>query len=744
MIARLRSFAKRWIIKLTPHPQTRAGMVSALHLSGWLLLALLYLVILLQAPSVYNALALLLAAGLLVAAVAVVYGLVTLLAKLSPRARWSSFLLLTVTIAPFAFLGPTFYALAGLFFAAVGLLGASWVNRGRVGLTWRTWLPGTVGGLSLLGLTFMLSTEGWLADEDIAWQPMRDAPLELEDPGRPGLYPVSEFTYGPGTDQRRLQYGKNVRFETAPVDGSKLLDGWEGGAGWARSAYWQIKAEQLPVRGMVWMPQGRGPFPLVLIVHGNHQMEDYSEDGYAYLGELFASRGIITVSVDENFYNSSTADLLSVFEGGLEEENDARGWMLLEHLQQWRRWNETAGHELFGKADLDRVVLIGHSRGGEAVSEAAVFNRLAAYPDDATLAFDYDFGIRGIIAIAPVDHQYDPRSRQTEMRDVSYLVMHGSHDSDVNSFAGSATYSRLQFRDCADCFKTGIYLIGANHGQFNTSWGRYDAPAPFSRFLNTHVLMDGELQRRVARTFFSAFIEAVLFDKPAYREFMAAPHRAQALFAEDVKFLSQYQAAADEVWLNFEEDADVVTATRPDARISSQGLSLWAEQEVPLKWRDTDNAMVLLGWARAEEGAPAPAYHVELAQARGFAATDLLSMSLSMSKEPPGEIDDYQPPDDIDFTLELHDRAGQIARLPLSARRVLLPQVAATLYKLPGLDTDPASEVVMQRYRFGLDEFVAANPALDLQAITALRLVFDRTAPASLWLDDLGIARDGA
>ena len=51
------------------------------------------------------------------------------------------------------------------------------------------------------------------------------------------------------------------------------------------------------------MPRGDGPFPLALIVHGNHSMEDYSDPGYAYLGELLASRGIIMASVDENFIN---------------------------------------------------------------------------------------------------------------------------------------------------------------------------------------------------------------------------------------------------------------------------------------------------------------------------------------------------------------------------------------------------------------------------------------------------------
>ena len=54
-------------------------------------------------------------------------------------------------------------------------------------------------------------------------------------------------------------------------------------------------------------------------------MEQYSDPGYGYLGELMASRGFIFASVDENFLNNSPADLIGIPEVGLEEENDARG-----------------------------------------------------------------------------------------------------------------------------------------------------------------------------------------------------------------------------------------------------------------------------------------------------------------------------------------------------------------------------------------------------------------------------------
>ena len=74
---------------------------------------------------------------------------------------------------------------------------------------------------------------------------------------------------------------------------------------------------------------------------------------------------------------------------------------------------------------------------GEAVAEAAVFNRLARYPDDARVELPLPFGIRGLIAIAPSDGQYDPRGLDTRPRGVSYLVVQGSLDGDVQSFVRS-------------------------------------------------------------------------------------------------------------------------------------------------------------------------------------------------------------------------------------------------------------------------------------------------------------------
>ena len=244
-------------------------------------------------------------------------------------------------------------------------------------------------------------------------QPLRLAPddsdrvltelrIAAPNPGAPGPYGVRTLYYGSGTDKRRSEYRDSVTLMTQPVDGSELAKAPNSSLGRSRERYWGFDFDSLPVNGRVWYPDGEGPFPLVLIVHGNHNMKDFSDPGYAYLGELLASRGYIFTSVDENFLN-----------GNIRGENDARGWMLLQHVRAWQNFNDSTGGPFEGKVDMENIALTGHSRGGEAVAVAGAFNRLTRYPDDATVEFDFDFNIKALIAIAPIDGQYEPTGRPT-------------------------------------------------------------------------------------------------------------------------------------------------------------------------------------------------------------------------------------------------------------------------------------------------------------------------------------------
>ena len=328
--------------------------------------------------------------------------------------------------------------------------------------------------------------------------------LDHPNPARPGPHGVLTLYYGSGTDKNRPEYRDSVEIATATVDASKLVD--LGNSEDSRNEYWGFAPDSFPINARVWYPDEPGPHPLVLVVHGNHNMRDFSDPGYDWLGELLASRGYILASVDMNFIN-----------GGIRGENDGRGWLLLKHLQAWQRFNADPDGPFAGRVDMNNIALIGHSRGGEAVALAAAFNRLERYPDDASLEFDFNFNIRSIVSIAPVDGQYLPADRRAPLNDVNYLVFHGSHDGDVTSFHGLRIFNRLRLDPGADLFKSAVYVYRANHGQWNTVWGAHDNGPRSPRILELGGLLPPEEQREFGRVFISAFLDITLRGDDRYR-----------------------------------------------------------------------------------------------------------------------------------------------------------------------------------------------------------------------------------
>ena len=415
--------------------------------------------------------------------------------------------------------------------------------------------------------------------------------IELSDPGSNGPYTVLELTYGSGTDRQRGEYAGGVAIKTDSVDGSFFVDGWEGFSGKLRTRFFGFDLKALPRNARVWYPDGRGPFPLVLIVHGNHLAQDFSDPGYDYLGKLLASRGYILASVDENFLNSSYAN----FNKGLRTENDARGWMLLEHLRLWREWNADSTSIFFEKADMEKISLIGHSRGGEAVAHAALFNRLPYYPDNAKVEFEYNFNIRSIVAIAPVDGQYQPAGIRTPLKDIDYFVFHGSHDADLQSFIGMRQYERVTFSEHYGGFKAALYIYGANHGQFNTRWGRRDYGIPMVNLLNIKQLLPAADQEKIAGTFISAFLEITLSGKEGYLE-LFRDYRTGRNWLPETVYLNRFDQAGMQYICRYSEDLNLVTTTLPGGSIETGNLTVWKERMVQLKWGDKETRAVFIGW----------------------------------------------------------------------------------------------------------------------------------------------------
>jgi len=612
--------------------------------------------------------------------------------------------------------------------------------------------------------------------------------LDAPHPARPGSYGVQRLFYGSGTDKHRAEYRDSVAIVTDPVDASKLVD--LGGSADARNGYWGFTPEEFPINARVWAPEGDGPFPLVLIVHGNHNMKDFSDPGYAYLGELLASRGFLFASVDMNFIN-----------GGIRGENDGRGWLLLKHLDAWRTFNSTEEGPFFGKVDLDRVALIGHSRGGEAVGHAAAFNRLTRYPDDASLEFDFDFGIRSIIAIAPVDGQYLPTGRPVPVENVDYMVFHGSHDGDVTSFHGLRQYNRVTFRGDSEHFKTAIYMYRANHGQWNTVWGNKDRGPRSGRSLELDALIGPEAQREFGKIYISAFLEATLLDNEEYLPIFR-DHRVIGGWLPETMYVTRFEASTFRPLATFEEDIDVTSGTETGVTLLGDSLGTWRETLLSLRSRNrptTSNSQqsnaVRLGWNNKVADAPdldaTPASYAISLPPRlpldwDLGDTSTLDFLLAALDQKPGarkseeedaeseeegtggndeanvgsderrdggegateeerqKEEDEDDDEAIDLTIELTDAAGNSASVLLSIYGAIRKPLEIKVLRRNDADAfENQWELVLQSYSIPLRDFVRGNEALDLGTLRRVRLVFDQTTAGTVVVDDIGFSKLG-
>ncbi|MBV9498262.1 MAG: hypothetical protein JO138_02705 [Acidobacteriaceae bacterium] len=576
--------------------------------------------------------------------------------------------------------------------------------------------------------------------------------LASENPADSGPYGVRKLFYGSGNDLRRPEYRNSIAIRTPTVDAAPFFKDFTGWKAKVRRRYWGFGMDKLPLNARVWYPEGLGPFPLVLIVHGNHDMAEFSDAGYRYLGELLASRGFILASIDENFLNSG------LFHDPPKQQA-VRGWMLLEYLKLWRQWNEDRRNPFYHRVDLENVALMGHSRGGEAAATAALFNKLAYYPDDATIRFQYGFPIKSVVAIAPADGQYKPAGQWRVLKDINYFTIQGANDADVSSFMGSRQWDHVQFSGAGSFFKSELYIYRANHGQFNTVWGRTDFGAPTNWFLNLRPLLKGDEQRRIARVYLSAFLETTLHDRREYLP-LFADYRTGRDWLPNTLYENRYLDSASRVVSNFNEDADVTTTTVPGGHISAEHLTVWREGRIPYRHDNRDYNGVFIGWNRehpkGKSEPPVASYSVDLpsglAHDWNLNARSALALSIAVTDEnapPPGKKSaekdaskkqQKQKPEWTDFSIELTTGDGITSRLPLSNFRGLLPPLKVQFTKVAYLDGkmyEKASEPIFQTVAMPLSAFATQNTNFDPSKLKAIRLKFDRTQSRVIILSEI-------
>lgn len=282
-------------------------------------------------------------------------------------------------------------------------------------------------------------------------------PANSVDPGKPGSYRTVSGEYE--LDPVRLPGYK------APIE---------------------MQAEVIAPKGAT------GARPLALFLHGRHSTcykqgaeDDVTgewpcPDGYksipSYRGyerdqRLLASQGYVTVSISANGINAQDAD---ADDAGAQ----ARSSLVRQHLARWAAWTAKpstapAAVRNAPKADLSRVLLVGHSRGGEGVNRAAMDS---LYPPPAAqdgYRGPVRWKVRGTVLIGPTIFGQNP------VADVPSVTLLPGCDGDVSDLQGEVYVDGTRGISRGGALHSAVYMVGANHNYFNSEWtpGQAEAPA---------------------------------------------------------------------------------------------------------------------------------------------------------------------------------------------------------------------------------------------------------------------------
>jgi dienelactone hydrolase len=505
----------------------------------------------------------------------------------------------------------------------------------------------------------------------------------------------------------------------------------------------------MPVRlnGVIAAPtMGEGPFPVVVILHGTHPGcpeidhvdrwpcdpadERPNYQGFAYLAEHLAANGYVALSININAENT--------FGFGEPTPGERLKQIVDKHLKALA--TSTAGGEnkfgvdLKGKADMQRLALIGHSRGGEK----AVM--LTHSPEMAAAAKSNGYGpVAGILQVAPSPVFVDPADGSA----VPLGIILPMCDADVINQEGQHFYEGARLAPGQQAWITSAFVERANHNFFNTTLG--DDPFGRQGRPDCDTLLEPKTQQTLLSDYAVDFLTTLFRNGPVVKDAQTRLGMDSGLPAPSELYglpvrIAVMPSAAERIPIFTPATASELTTNRLGGAVLTEGVSTFfceAGHYTPLTHPGSepcrrvnvsipgDPALAVVSWEKSGAALrfQIPPGKGDLSQAAAItlrAAVDPLSELNARGK--------WQA-----FSIRVTDGAGKTA-------------IATTRADEPALRF-PAGEVEDDKMfgdmftgRLPLTTVRILMPALqgvDLTDIREVALVFDRTQTGSLFLGDV-------
>jgi hypothetical protein len=398
------------------------------------------------------------------------------------------------------------------------------------------------------------------------------------------------------------------------------------------------------------------------------------------------------------------------------------------------------GVDLAGRADVTRLTLFGHSRGGEAALA------LANSPEMATASRGYG-PAAGVLLIAAAVVTVDPWTGSA----VPLAAILPACDADVVSQDGQFFYEGTRLARQQTQWATSVWLERANHNYFNEllpddAMGRFGRP-------DCQPILDGEAQRAWLADYAVDFL-TTLFGRdpaavaeaearlgmaaqdPAPDELYGLPGRVAALAPRAERTTIMLPASAEELATNLLGGA----VTSQGAAIHFCPKGFYNAGMLPGSEPCRRNYVTIPGQpshAVVSWEKPGAALRFLLPAGAGD-LSGAVALSLRAAVDPASPLNAAGQPQA--FSIRLTDAAGHSAAVATRAGEPALQYPPGLLEDDPSMATGFfTGPVPLMTIRLPLSAFAG----VDLDNIREIALEFDRTSSGALFLSDVEWVRPG-
>lgn len=508
----------------------------------------------------------------------------------------------------------------------------------------------------------------------------------------------------------------------------------------------------MPVRlnGLIAVPSGEGgPFPVVVILHGNHhgcpvdemgvdrwpcdpEVEQPNYRGFEYLVRELADSGYVALSLNINAENTLGF--------GEPVPGERLGQVFDLHMRALAAaagGGENAfGVDLSGRADLQHVVLMGHSRGGE---ESLRLTRQLQQEDVIAAGLPYG-PVEGVILIAASAQALETAGGSP----VPMAIVLPTCDGDVISQDGQHFFEAARLTPQQTNWIISVWLERGNHNFFNLLLP--EDPFRSADRPECVQVLEPEVQSAFLVDLTADFLTTIWnqdpglvseaakrmdldVSLPVLNEFYGLPGRAAFMAPADDRLSLLLPAKEDHLVTNLAggtitEDG-VTTNFCPEGFYTPEMLPGSEPCRRVTVTIPGQPALVVVTWPElgGEWKFALPAGEGDLSGYTTFtlrAAVDPLS-SLNPEGIPQS------------FSLRLTDRAGNTATVPTRIDEPALVFPAGVVQDDSFFGSLFTSPVPMTSIRWALSEFAG----VDLTEISEVALIFDQTPSGTLFINDL-------